>query len=170
MRSIGLTPVKVSLGVVELEQALLSDQKMAALDKELKSIGLERIEDKKTGLIESTKNEIIRIVHHDSAIDHKYNWSSILADRLGYDYSYLSQLFSSIEGTTLEQYIIRQKIERAKELIFNGNLSLAEMADHLGYSSAAHLSAQFKKITGVTPSEFRKSGAAPDQKVSLDQI
>ena len=98
------------------------------------------------------------------------NWSAWLADELHYDYNYLSNLFSSLEGITLEQYVIRQKIERAKELLFYDELNLSQIANELGYSSVAHLSAQFKKVTGLTPSELKKSRDKNETRKPLDSV
>ena len=110
------------------------------------------------------------MIHHTDRVDRKYNWSAVLSDELHYEYNYLSNLFSSVEGITLEQYIIRQKIERAKELLFYDELNLSEIADRLGYSSVAHLSAQFKKITGLTPSELKKSRDLDQARKPLDKL
>jgi AraC-like DNA-binding protein len=100
----------------------------------------------------------------------KFNWSSVLADELHYEYNYLSSLFSSVEGITLEQYIIRQKIEKVKELLFYDELNLSQIANRLDYSSVGHLSAQFKKVTGFTPSEMKKSRDINHNRKPLDSI
>jgi AraC-like DNA-binding protein len=98
------------------------------------------------------------------------NWSTILSDELHYEYNYLSNLFSSVEGITVEQYIIRQKIEKVKELLFYDELNLSQIANRMGYSSVAHLSAQFKKVTGLTPSEMKKSRDLDHNRKPLDSI
>jgi AraC-like DNA-binding protein len=158
---LGLKPDHVSLGEVTLHEAELSKEQLERIDHALQQVGFERIDDRKARLIESIKNKII---------DRKFNWSDILADELHHDYNSLSNLFSSVEGITIEQYIIRQKIERAKELLFYDELNLSEIAIKLGYSSVAHLSSQFKKITGLTPSELKKSRKAPDVRNPLDAV
>lgn len=166
----GLHPKKISLGEVVIEENVLDEAQQSKLDSSLLDLGFERIGDKKARLIEAIKNKIIEMVHYSGQVDRKFNWSSVLADELHYEYNYLSNLFSSIEGITLEQYVIRQKIERAKELLFYDELSLGEIADRLGYSSAAHLSGQFKKITGMTPSELKKSRDIDLLRKPLDNI
>jgi AraC-like DNA-binding protein len=165
----GIHPRKVVLGLVDLEEDLSEDQ-IQKIDFELNQIGFERIDDRKARIIESIKNKVIKLIHHSERIEMKHNWSDFLAEELNYDYPHLSSLFSSVEGITLEQYIIRQKIERAKELLFYDELNLSEIADRLGYSSVAHLSSQFKKITGLTPSELKKSRNIEQTRKPLDSI
>ncbi len=165
----GLHPEKVALGEVVLREELSVSQK-ESIDKSLADLGFERIDDRKARLIESIKNKIIGIIHRSETVNLKFNWSKVLADELHYDYNYLSNLFSSVEGITLEQYIIRQKIERVKELLFYDELNLSEIAHRLGYSSVAHLSAQFKKVTGMTPSALKKSRSAGDARKPLDGV
>jgi AraC family transcriptional regulator len=166
----GLHPKKVVLGEVTLKEDAVSDQQLKQLDTELHALGFERIDDRKARLIEGMKNKIIQLIHHSERVDRKHNWSDILSEEMHYEYNYLSSLFSSVEGITLEQYIIRQKIERAKELLFYDELNLSEIADRLGYSSVAHLSAQFKKVTGLTPSELKKSRQMDKIRKPLDNI
>jgi AraC family transcriptional regulator len=166
----GLNPASVSLGEVLLHEESLPEEKLHQLDGELKAVGFERIDDKKVRIIEKLKNIIVSKIHHTDYVDVKFNWSAVLGDELKYDYNYLSSLFSSVEGITLEHYIIRQKIERVKELLFYDELNMNEIADKLGYSSVQHLSTQFKKITGFTPSAFRKTRPAKDARNSLDAI
>lgn len=165
----GLKPEKVALGEITVQGEIHPDV-LGKLDKSLLDLGFERIDDKKARLIENIKRTVIELIHHGDPGNRKLNWSDILSDQLHYEYNYLSTLFSSVEGITLEQYIIRQKIERAKELLFYDELTLSEIADKLGYSSVAHLSAQFKKITGFTPSELKKSREIDKSRKSLDQI
>jgi len=167
---INLHPEKVSLGEVTLKEENISEEKIKQLDTELQAIGFERIDDRKARIIEGIKNKIIQLIHHSKQVDRKYNWSKILADELHFEYNYLSTLFSSVEGITLEQYIIRQKIEKAKELLFYDELNLSEIANRLGYSSVAHLSAQFKKVTGLTPSELKRSREMDKVRKPLDLI
>jgi AraC family transcriptional regulator len=167
---LGFHPEKVTLGEVVLRENALASDDLAKIDSTLKSLGFERIDDRKGRLVDSIKNKVIEMVHEPKAATRKLNWSTWLANELHYDYNYLSNLFSSMEGTTLEQYVIRQKIERAKELLFYDELNLSQIANELGYSSVAHLSAQFKKITGLTPSELKKSHNKNETRKSLDKL
>lgn len=169
-RKAGLHPEKVSLGEVTLHEESLPMEQLTHLDNALQALGFERIDDRKARLIEGIKKKIIQLIHHSESVDRKYNWSKILADEMHYEYNYLSNLFSSVEGITLEQYIIRQKIEKAKELLFYDELNLSEIANQLGYSSVAHLSAQFKKVTGLTPSELKKSRDMDKVRKPLDSV
>jgi AraC family transcriptional regulator len=166
---LGLHPTQVTLGEVTLESEI-EEKVQTQLKNNLTALGFELIDDKKGRLIEAIKNLIIQKIHHTERVDLKLNWSDILSDTLRYDYNYLSTLFSSVEGVTLEHYIIHQKIERVKELLFYDELTLSEIADRLGYSSVAHLSGQFKKITGLTPSELKKSRTPASQRKPLDSI
>jgi YesN/AraC family two-component response regulator len=166
----GLHPENVALGEVGIKEEELTEEQQGNLDRGLLNLGFERIDDRKGRLIEAIKNKIIKMIHHSGKVDIRFNWSKVLADELHYEYNYLSNLFSSVEGITLEQYIIRQKIEKVKELLFYDELSLSQIADQLGYSSSAHLSAQFKKVTGLTPSELKKSRAPEKVRKSLDSL
>lgn len=166
----GMHPAKVSLGEVILQEEHIEENKLKEIDAELNHLGFERIDDRKARIIEGMKNKIIQMIHHTDHLSRKHNWSKILSDEMHYEYNYLSNLFSSVEGITLEQYIIRQKIERAKELLFYDELNLSEIADRLGYSSVAHLSAQFKKVTDLTPSELKKSREIDKSRKPLDRI
>ncbi|MFD0998564.1 helix-turn-helix domain-containing protein [Ohtaekwangia kribbensis] len=170
LTKLGFKADHVTLGEVTLPESELSKEQLERIDQALLQVGFERIDDRKARLIESVKNKIIERVHHVDSIDRKFNWSDILADELNHDYNSLSNLFSSVEGITIEQYIIRQKIERAKELLFYDELNLSEIALKLGYSSVAHLSSQFKKITGLTPSELKKSRKPQDVRNPLDAV
>jgi AraC-like DNA-binding protein len=122
----------------------------------LKENGFELIDDKKSKLIDSIKTLIIEKIHHSGEGREVINYSDYISGKIGYDYSYLSNLFSSVEGTTIEKYIILQKIEKVKELLVYDELTLNEISYQLDYSSVQHLSSQFKKITGLTPSHFKK--------------
>lgn len=154
----------VTLGEIELNsQPRHSD--LAKLSSQLQSIGFEIIDDKKQQIIERIKNYIIQFIHHDKEML-KVNLSDFLSNELGYEYNYLSNLFSEVEGTTIEKYVILQKIEKVKELIVYDELSLKEIANQLGYSSVAYLSNQFKKVTGLTPSHFKAIGQ--QKRVPLD--
>lgn len=149
----GIPYSSVKLGEIEL-QGLTSTLQLRKLNEGLKELGFEIIDDKKSRLIEKIKNEIIKLIHHsDEGI--KVNLSNYLSDKLHYDYTYLSNLFSEIEGTTIEKYFINQRIEKIKELLVYDELNLSEISDRLGYSSVAYLSSQFKKITGLTPTHFK---------------
>ena len=166
----GLHPEKVALGEVILEENTLSKEQLDKLDSALEQLGFERIDDRKARLIEAIKNKVIQMIHHSEKVDLKFNWSTVLSEELHYEYNYLSNLFSSVEGITLEQYIIRQRIEKVKELLFYDELNLSQIANRLGYSSVAHLSAQFKKVTGFTPSEMKKSRDAENYRKPLDSM
>ena len=166
----GLHPVKVSLGEVTIEEDALSGEQQRNLDAGLRDLGFERIDDRKARLIEAIKSKVIKMIHHTDKVDTRFNWSKVLSDEMHYEYNYLSNLFSGVEGITLEQYIIRQKIEKAKELLFYDELSLSQIADRLGYSSVAHLSGQFKKITGFTPSELKRSRRIDENRKPLDSV
>lgn len=165
---LGLSPVHVGLGEVVIREEELSDKQMASIDSALYNLGFERIDDRKSKLIEQIKKAVIQQVHHSEQLDLKVNWSDLLKEQLHYEYNYLSSLFSSVEGITIEQYIIRQKIERAKELLVYDELNLSEISYKLGYSSVAHLSNQFKKVTGLTPSEFKKKHQ--DSRKPIDRV
>lgn len=166
----GQKPASISLGEVVLPQDKISSDKLEKISNDLTAVGFEIIDDKKLRLIEKLKNFVIKKIHHTDFVDMKFNWSSVLSDELRYDYNYLSALFSSVEGITLEHYIIMQKIERVKELLYYDELNMSEIADKLGYSSVQHLSSQFKKITGATPSEFKKSHPVGHSRKPLDSI
>jgi len=169
LEKLGLHPQKITLGEVTLKENLSKDQ-LEKLVAVLLTKGFERIDDRKSRLIESIKYKVIQLVHYPDGQSRKLNWSTILSEELHLEYNYLSSLFSLVEGITLEQYIIHQKIERAKELLFYDELNLTQIADQLGYSSVAHLSAQFKKITGLTPSELKKSREVDQKRKPLDHI
>lgn len=157
----------IELGEVKLEQTL-STEKLTALNDYLKSLGFELVDDKKSSIANQIKSVVIRYIHFEDTADSNKKLSVILSEKFGLDYNYLSSIFSTIEGTTIEKYVILQRIERAKELIDYNELSLNEIADALGYSSVQHLSQQFKKITGLTPSQY-KSSKEIDRK-PLDQV
>ncbi len=154
LEKMGLHPVSITLGEVALQEPELDGEQQVHLKDVLEHLGFELIDDKRGRLIEKIKTEIVALVHqHDGEL--KENLSDYLSKRLRRDYSYISNLFSEVEGTTIEKYFIAQKIERVKELLVYDELSLSEIAYQLNYSSVAHLSAQFKKITGLTPSHFK---------------
>lgn len=156
LESLNIDYKQIFLGEVILAESL-SDSKKEALTAAVKKLGFEIISDKKSKTIEEIKKIIIDLVYHRNN-DLKMNLSDLLSQELHHDYNYLSNLFSEIEGTTIEKYFIAQKIERVKELLVYDELSLSEIAILLNYSSVAYLSNQFKKITGLSPSHFKKIG------------
>jgi AraC-like DNA-binding protein len=154
LEKLGIGYILIELGQVEISQELSSEQ-MSQLDVALRRSGLELIDDKKGVLIEKIKCIIIETVHY-SEEKIKVNLSDYISDKLNYDYTYLASLFSEVTGITIEKFYIGHKIEKAKELLVYNELNLTEIAYNLGYSSVAHLSNQFKKFTGLTPSHFKK--------------
>lgn len=159
------------VGAVELGSAVIrksvSAEELAEISSKLQELGFELIQDKRTQITEQIKNSIIELICYQGD-EIKLNLSHYLSDRLSYDYSYLSRLFSEKTGITIERYYILQKIEKAKELLLYDELTLNEIALQLHYSSAAHLSAQFKSITGYTPSQFKHLKQQPRK--FLDKI
>jgi len=151
---LGLHYSKVELGEVELKEVLDSEQ-LALLKAALLQSGLELMDDKKAILIERIKNVIVEMVHYADE-PCKINFSDLLSEKLNYDYTFMANLFSEVTGITVEQYLISHKIERVKELLLYDELTLTEISYRLNYSSVAHLSSQFKKVTGLTPTYFRK--------------
>jgi YesN/AraC family two-component response regulator len=149
----GLHPLEVNLGEVELAETLSKEQQ-SQLNNLLKTSGFEIIDDKKSQTIEKIKNTVISLVHHSDEML-TTNLSTLITSQIHQDYNYLSNLFSEVEGTTIEKYFISQRIERVKELLVYNELTLSEIAAQTGYSSAAYLSNQFKKITGFTPGHFK---------------
>lgn len=152
---LGFHVQQIELGKVQLEETL-EESDLEEIKRMLLANGFELIDDKKSQLIDSIKTLVIEKIHHSNEVLQSINSSAYIAREIGYDYSYLSNLFSSVEGVTIEKYIISQKIEKAKELLAYNELTLNEISYHLGYSSVQHLSNQFKKITGLTPSHFKK--------------
>lgn len=153
LEKLGIQPLSVELGEVQLEQELTVAEKLK-VETSLHKVGFSLIDDKKSLLIEQIKTLIVELVHHDNN-ELKVNLSDYLSRKLMHDYSYLSNLFSDVEGTTIEKYFIAQKIEKVKELLVYDELSLSEIAEQLSYSSVSYLSNQFKKVTGLTPSHFK---------------
>lgn len=154
LKKLGLHFIVVDLGEVEIMENITMEQR-EKLKLCLLSSGLELMDDKKAMLIEKIKNVIIEMVHHSDEVI-KINFSDYLREKLNHDYTYLSNLFSEVQGTTIEQFIISHKTERIKELIIYGELNITEIAWKMNYSSVAHLSTQFKKVTGLSPSHFKK--------------
>lgn len=166
LRDAGLQPLSVELGVVKLEHDI-TDTKRTELKGELEKLGFELLDDRRQQTIDLIKSAIIRLVHYRgnrSAV----NLSDYLAAELKSDYSAQSKLFSEFMGKTIERYYIEQRIERVKELIFYDELSLTEIALQLNYSSVAYLSAQFKSVTGMTPTQFKQLRHKPRK--ALDKI
>src|ERR1044072_4413231 len=150
----GIEYNSVSLGEVQLNNEPTPEQ-LNNLNNNLTAIGFELLDDKKEKLVEKIKNIIISLIHRNEDGNNK-KLSAILEERLQLDYHYLSNLFSATEGSTIEKYTIRQRIERVKELLTYNELSLSEIASQMEYSSVQHLSQQFKKETGLTPTQFRE--------------
>jgi AraC-like DNA-binding protein len=153
LKKLGLHFILVDLGVVDIMENISSEQR-ELLRAALLSDGLELMDDKRAILIEKIKNVIVEMVHYADEMP-KINFSHFLAEKLDYDYTYLSNLFSEIQGTTIEQFIISHKVERIKELIIYGEMNITEIAFKMNYSSVAHLSSQFKKVTGLSPTHFK---------------
>ncbi len=154
LSKLGLHFIIVELGVVDVMEDITQEQRIQ-INNALNKSGLELMDDKRAVLIERIKNTIIEMVHHSDEIP-KTNFSDYLSSKLNYNYTYLANLFSEIQGITIEKYIISHKIERIKELIIYDELNLTEIAWKMHYSSVAHLSNQFKKITGFSPAHFKK--------------
>ncbi|THU38229.1 helix-turn-helix transcriptional regulator [Niastella caeni] len=154
LSKLGLHFISVELGEAEVLENISAEQHDQIRTALLKS-GLELMDDKKSVLIQKIKNVIIELVHY-SEEPLAINFSEFLSQKLNYDYTYLANLFSEVQGTTIEQFLIAHKIERVKELLVYDELNLTEIAYRMHYSSVAHLSAQFKKVTGLTPSHFKQ--------------
>jgi AraC family transcriptional regulator len=166
LKKLGIEGSRVTLGEVELTTEIPKN-KLEQLRNNLDAVGFELLDNSKQQLIEKIKNIIVKQVHY-SEEEQQHNLSDILSKVLHKDYSYLSSLFSEVENITIEKYLINQKIEKVKEFIIYDQLSLSEIAYKLGYSSVAHLSNQFKKVTGLTPSHFKKLGE--NKRKPLDKL
>jgi len=154
LKKLGLHFIIVELGVVDIMENITAE-KRELLKAGLLESGLELMDDKRAILIEKIKNVIIELVHHSNE-PVKINFSDFLSEKLDQNYTYLANLFSEVQGTTIEQFMISHKVERIKELIIYDELSITEIAWQMNYSSVAHLSTQFKKATGLTPSHFKQ--------------
>jgi AraC-like DNA-binding protein len=154
LKKLGLHFIVVDLGEVEVMEDLTPAQQ-DQLQRGLIASGLELMDDKKAVLIEKIKNVITEMIHHSEELP-KVNYSDYISEKLDYDYTYLSNLFSEVKGITIQQFIIIHKIERVKELLFYDELNLTEISFKMHYSSVAHLSNQFKKITGLSPSAYKQ--------------
>jgi len=154
LKKLGLHFIVVDLGEIEIMENISAEQR-EQLKLGLLSSGLELMDDKKAVLIEKIKNVITEMIHYADDLP-KTNYSDHISEKLHYDYTYLSNLFSEVKGITIQQFIITHKIERAKELMLYDELNLTEISYKLHYSSVAHLSNQFKKVTGLSPTHFKK--------------
>jgi len=152
LKKLNLHFVVVDLGEVEIMETISGDT-LQNLKNVLQQSGLELMDDKKSVLIEKIKNVITEMVHYSEEIP-KMNYSDFIAEKLNYDYTYLSNIFSEVKGITIQQFIIINKIERVKELLLYEELNLTEISYKMHYSSVAHLSNQFKKVTGLSPSHY----------------
>ena len=162
----GLHPLTVELGMAEVDRELTAEEKRQ-LNERLQQLGFEIIDDKKTRLIESIKTCLVELIHNATDLP-KMTFSESLSEKFNHDYSALSKLFSEVQGITLEQYVINQKIEKVKELLVYDELSLSEIAHQLNYSSVSHLSKQFKKVTGLTPTHFKQ--VKENKRIPLDKL
>lgn len=153
LQKLGLHYVIVDLGMVEILEDISANQRQQ-LKENLKKSGLELLDDKRSILIEKIKNVIIEMIHYTEELP-KVNYSDYISEKLGYDYTYLANTFSEVKGITIQQFIINHKIERVKELLIYDELNLTQISYKLHYSSVAHLSNQFKKITGLTPTFYK---------------
>ncbi len=167
-----LTKLEIPFSEVVLGKASInidkSEVNLDLLDKELRKIGFELIRDKNRQLVAEVKALIVSYIHHSGELDLKINFSDYLAEKVGKDYSIITSIFSEWENTTIEKYIIAQKIERVKELLSYNELTLSEISYQLNYSSVQHLSNQFKKLTGKTPSQYKKQEVQGRQ--TLDMV
>lgn len=154
LENLGLPFISIDLGQVEMQENVTPEQR-EQLKTNLLQSGLELLDDKKSILIEKIKNVIIEMIHYSDELP-KVNYSEYISEKLGYDYTYLANIFSEVKGITIQQFIIIHKIERVKELLLYDQLNLTEISYIMHYSSVAHLSNQFKKITGLTPSFYKK--------------
>ena len=167
LEKLQLTPVDIQLGTVELATEPSPGQ-LEQLKQALLQNGFELLEDKKAELVEQVKLAIIELIRSGKVENLSTNISDYLTEAVGRDYHYLSSLFSTEEGVTIARYVVLQKVERVKELLDYNELSLSQISYQLGYSSVAHLSSQFRQVTGMSPSEYKKS-ATPSRK-PLDQL
>jgi AraC-like DNA-binding protein len=166
LKNIGLHFVVVDLGEVEIMEEITPEQR-EQLQAGLLASGLELMDDKRAVLIERVKGVITEMIHHSEEIP-KVNYSEYISEKLNYDYTYLSNIFSEVKGITIQQFIIIHKIERVKELLVYDELNLTEISYKMHYSSVAHLSNQFKKVTGLTPSAYRQ--LKDKRRKSLEEI
>ncbi|MCL1638458.1 AraC family transcriptional regulator [Elizabethkingia sp. HX WHF] len=154
LENLGIKNAVVDLGTVELWDDISLSQRTMLKENLLKT-GLELLDDKKSILIEKIKNVVTQMIHYTDEFP-KENFSDYISEKLGYDYTYLANTFSEVKGITLQHFIIINKVEKVKELLLYNELNLTEISYKLNYSSVAHLSNQFKKITGLSPSFYKK--------------
>ena len=166
LKNLGLHFVVVDLGEIDIMEEL-DDDELKQFKRELNTTGLDLMDDKKAVLIEKIKSVIIEMIHQNEELP-KVNYSDYISEKLKYDYTYLSNIFSEVKGITIQQFIIVHKVELIKELLLYNELSLTEISYRLGYSSVGHLSNQFKKVTGLTPSLFKQ--LKNKGRIPIDQI
>ena len=166
LKDVGLTPERIDLGEVWVSD-VPTEAQLAQLKTRLEALGFELLDDQRQQMIERLKTAIIALVHHHQG-NKTLNLSVYLSQLLHRDYSALSKLFSEVTGLTIERYFIMQRIERVKELIRYDELTLTEIAYQMNYSSVAHLSSQFRSVTGMTPTQFRFMKTA--QRANLDEV
>lgn len=166
LEKLKLLPALVSMGEIELTKPA-TEKQLTYLNQKLNELGFELLDNQKQKQIEKIKSLLIKKVQTGEIEEH-FSITAYLTKAIHKDYSYISRLFSEVEGITIEQFFILQKIEKVKELLVYGELNLSEISYKLGYSSIAHLSAQFKKVTGLTPSHFKKLGGS--HRHSLDRV
>jgi len=154
LESMGIHYRSIDLGEIDVKEELTKEQ-LSELKKRLSVSLLELMDDKKSMLIEKIKNVIVEMIHYEEELP-IVNFSDYLTSKLHHEYNYMSSLFSEVTGITIEHFIIAHKIEKVKELLLYDELSLTEISYKLNYSSVAHLSNQFKKVTGLTPTYFKK--------------
>ena len=153
LQKLGLHHAIIDLGMVEILEDI-TPKKRNELKLNLLKSGLELLDDKKSILIERIKNIIVEMVHYNDELP-KVNYSDFISEKLGYNYTYLANTFSEVKGITIQQFIIMHKIEKVKELLLYDELNLTQISDKLHYSSVAHLSNQFKKVTGLSPTYYK---------------
>jgi AraC family transcriptional regulator len=167
LEGFGLKVNEISLGKIEVAPEPTEEQ-LQEIGVSLQALGFELLDKEKDQLVEQIKNQVIELVHYSDLNEIENSLTKQIADKLNKDYAYLSRQFSEVEGLTIEKYIIQQKIERVKELMEYGELNLNEIAYKMGYSSSAHLSTQFKSLTGFTPSKYKS--LAINSRKPLDKI
>ncbi|WP_136152406.1 helix-turn-helix domain-containing protein [Flavobacterium sangjuense] len=166
LKNLGLHHTSVELGVVEIMEDLSNEQR-AKLKAALLESGLELMDDKKAMLIEKIKIVITEMIHYNDELP-KVNYSEYISKMMDYDYTYLANIFSEVKGVTIEHYIIAHKIEKVKELLLYDELNLTEISYRMNYSSVSHLSTQFKKVTGLTPTFFKN--LKDKKRINLDDV
>ncbi len=170
LAALGLRVHRVALGEADVSAPDGAAPDWAAIRSRLQAAGFELLEDPQAQLVNRIKTLLVALIHYPPPSPRLLNYSDYLVEHLEKDYHYLSHLFSASEGLTIEKFTNRQKVERAKELISYAELSMAEVARQLGYSSPAHLSRQFRQVTGLTPTEFQKLGPGPFARRGLDSL